>query len=423
MLRSFTAFFTFAMSLFAFSCTLFSTHSVAQDTMTHPSSPQKTMVEAVGQGLVIDGNISQAREIAMSDAKQQASLQASAYISTTQQLENGILEIDNMRISTLSTLRNIEIIDEKLRGNTLFVRIKAEVDTDTACLNGSSGNSFRKSVAFAAFPLAHPNQANLGQLSSISSGLSTALANRLRQESSVYPLNASQLQLFSNLNTASTQQLDNGVLTTLMSNAQQLDTQYIVSGVIRDLSMNDPSVMTESNWLKDTYNKLDYKSDKHLRHFSIDLFIHDGFSGSLLEQQHYETAGKWPLDSSKRTGFATPAFNDTDYGQKINALLDEISRDLVQSLRCLPFSSRITQVDNNQVWINSGLNSGLSRGDKLTVYRKNMFFNQTGQSTTELINTNLTLTLDDIQPTSARGRIDGSVSEHNIQPQDIVMFW
>lgn len=207
-----------------------------------------------------------------------------------------------------------------------------------------------------------------------------------------------------------------------MSNAQQLDTQYIVSGVIRDLSMNDPSVMTESNWLKDTYNKLDYKSDKHLRHFSIDLFIHDGFSGSLLEQQHYATAGKWPLDSSKRTGFATPAFNDTDYGQKINALLDEISRDLVQSLRCLPFSSRITQVDNNQVWINSGLNSGLSRGDKLTVYRKNMFLTKLGSQPLNL-STQIWLTLDDIQPTSARGRIDGSVSEHNIQPQDIVMFW
>lgn len=423
MLRSFTALFTPSSITLVFFCASLCFQCAADNSTYNPSAPKQTMVEATGQALVIDGNISKARDIAMSDAKQQASLQASAFISTTQQLENGILEIDNMRISTLSTLRNIEIIDEKMRGNTLFIRIKAEVDTETACSNGSSGNSFRKSVAFAAFPLAHPNQANLGQFSGIASGIAAQLASRLRQESSVYPLNASQLQLYSDVNTASTQQLDNGVLTTLMNNAQQLDAQYIVSGVIRDLSMNDPGVLTESNWLKDTYNKLDYKSDKHVRHFSLDLFIHDGFSGSLLEQKNYSTQGKWPLDSSKRTGFATPAFNDTEYGQHVNTLLDEISRELVQSLRCLPFSSRITQVDDDLIWINAGRSSGLNRGDKLTVYRKKMFFNPTGQATTELINTQLTLTLDDIQPTSARGRINGSVSEHNIQPQDIVMFW
>lgn len=382
-----------------------------------------TTVEATGQAFIYNSDLGKAREQAINDAKQQASLQAAAYISSTQQLEDGILEIDNMRISTLSSLSNIEILEEKLLDNKLHVRIRADIDTKTTCSNGNSGNSFRKTLAIAAFPLEHTTQANLGNIRDVESSLALQLTSRLNTFDGISALNAGNLLLHKQLGTATSRQLDDGTLTTMMAYTQQLDSQFIVSGIIRDVSMLDPGVSNEKNWLIDTYNKLDYKSKKHLRNFSVDLFIHDGYSGTLLEQKQYTTQGRWNLAPTEKTGFATPAFFSTDYGQNVKKLLDEISQDLSKSLRCLPFSARITRTEESSLWINAGKESGLKRGDKLTVYRKTMFYNQTSQTTTELINTRLTMTVDDVQATTVKGHINGSTAQHNIQPDDIVMFW
>ena len=382
-----------------------------------------TTIEATGQALIYNNDLGKAREQAITDAKQQASLQAAAFISSTQQLEDGILEIDNMRISTMGTLSNIEILEEKLIGNKLHVRIRADIDSQTTCTNGNSGNSFRKTVAIAAFPLEHPTQASLGDLRNIESNLALQLTSRLSSHDGISALNAGHLLLHKQLSTAASSQLDDGSLTTVMANTQQLDSQFIISGIIRDISMLNPSAINEKNWLVDSYNKLDFKSKKHQRNFSLDLFIHDGFSGILLEQKSYTTQGRWNHALTERTGFATPAFFQGDYGQHVKTLLDDISRDLTKSLRCLPFSARITRTEENHVWIRAGKSSGLKRGDKLSIYRKTMFYNQTSQATTELINTRLTMIVDDVQPTTVKGHIDGSTTQHNIQADDIVMFW
>ena len=382
-----------------------------------------TTIEAVGQANIYNNDIDTAREQAVNDAKQQASLQAAAYISSTQQIDDGVLEIDNLRISTLSHISNIEILDEQIYGNRLHVRIRADVKVETACPNGNSGNSFRKTVAIAAFPLETPTHASLGNLRNIESDLSGRLTSQLNKRTGVYALNAGRLLLHDNLNSATTRQLDDGTLTTVLAHTQQLDTQYIISGVIRDMSMLDPSTVSEQNWIKDTYNRLDYKSKKHIRNFAVDVFIHDGFSGVLLDQKSYQTQGRWLFSPTEQPRFATPAFNRSEYGESLTTLINNISADLGDSLRCLPFSARITQTDDNQVWINAGKSSGLSRGDKLTVLRKRTFYNPTGQSSVELINTRLSVMIEDVQPTSARGSLSGSASQQNIQPDDIVMFW
>lgn len=386
--------------------------------MAHAAS-----IEATGQAFLVDGDLGKAREQAINDAKRQASLQAAAYISSTQQLSNGILEIDNMRVSTLSTIRDIEVLDEKLFGNKLHVRIRAEVEVDTACENGGSGNSFRKTVAVSAFPVEQPAQKNLGGFRHIDSLLAKQLVERINRHPNLSALNAGHLQLQNPLSTAATHQLDNGALTTLMRHGQQLDTQYIVSGVVRDLSMVDPSVMQEENLFVSTYNRLDYKSDKHLRNFAIDLYIHDGFSGALIDQFSLATQGRWTLQPNQQTGFATPAFYEQAYGKAVADLLKDAAKQITEKLRCMPFSARITAAENNRLWIASGQRSGLKVGDKLSVYRKSVMYNASGPATTELINTQQTLTISDVQATSASGFIEGSTSQHNIQIDDIVIFW
>jgi hypothetical protein len=380
-----------------------------------------TWVEATGQSLLVNGDVKAARARAIDSAKEQALLQVAAYVSTTQEIENGVLSRDELSVASLGVVKQVEVVDETLKGDYLWVRIKAEVIPESMCPSGNAPNNLKKTVAFTAFAMTDPSQTNLGALSQIQSRLATVFTERSREARGIRALNAGQYQMFADPETASTLRLNTGALTQTLSHTSSLDVQYIVSGVIRDLSMTSPQALRETDWLKDTYNKLDYKSDKHQRHFVVDLFVHDAFSGGLVYQNQYHTQGKWPLDQSFRTGFDTPAFYKTGYGKAVSTLIDTMRDDIVSELKCQPFMASIDKAMNDQIWINAGQNSGLKSGDTLTVYRKNIYFNPTAEPTTELIATPLTLTIDVVQTMSAHGTVNGHVTEYNIQSDDLVI--
>ena len=344
-------------------------------------SAHAVVVEAQGQAIIANKDLTSAREAAIRDATQQASMQAAVYISSSQVVRDGILEIDNMQISTLGQVSNIEVVDEKVIGNTLIVRIRADVRIDEGCKNGVT-NSYNKSIAVTAFPLLSLRQANLGGLHSVSSDFPTQIAQLANNNSAFIIHNAGRLSIHAQAAQAPTHQLDDGALTSMQETVGQLSVNYIVSGVIRDMSMIDPSTHAETNFYIDLYNKLDYRSRKHLRNFEIELFLHDGMSGHLVSQKHYQTVGLWNLDPAVKTGFNTAAFFKQDYGQKINELQQTIINDLKTELECEPFSTRVTHVDDRRLWIDAGKQQGIKRGDKLTIYRKSTHYSPSMQAST-----------------------------------------
>ncbi len=378
------------------------------------------IIEAEGQARIINENIKAARENAIRDASQQAAMQAAVYVSSSQVVRDGILEIDNMQISTLGKVSNIEILDEKVIGNHLHIRIKADVLIDEGCKNGIT-NTYAKSVAFSAFPLAKQQQANLGALHNIASSFPATLINQIPETGNITSLKATHISLFPNLNQTPTTQLDDGTHSNALSATGHFHVNYIVSGVIRDIGMVDPRTHAEQNYFIDLYNRLDYKSRKHLRNFAIDLFIFDGFSGQLIKKEHYQTAGLWALDPSLHTGFATAAFHKQDYGQKVLALQQKIAKDLVETLRCEPFTTSISRVEDRTIWINAGRLQDVKVGDKLTLYRKETFFTPDMKANTQLINTRQTLVIDNVQQGFASGYINSAAASFNIRPGDIAI--
>lgn len=384
------------------------------------SSAYAVVVEAEGQAIIMNKDIVSAREAAIRDASQQASMQAAVYISSSQVVRDGILEIDNMQISTLGQVSEIEVINEKIIGSTLHLRIKANVHIDEGCSNGNN-NQYKKTIALAAFPLIAPAQASLGGFHNISSELPSMIGQHFNKTGGAVALDAGRINLHPNPIQASTSQLDDGTLTSMLSTIGQLDVNYVISGVIRDISMIDPRTHAETDYFLDLYNKLDYKSKRHLRNFEIDLFIHDGFSGHLVAQKHYQTAGLWNLDRTISTGFSTGQFTKQDYGQKVTALLGKITKELTTELKCEPFAIRITRVNDRTVWINAGKQQGLKRGDKLTIYRRSTFFTPQMQAKTELTNTQQTLTIENVQAGIASGQLSTAAASNNIRTGDLAI--
>ena len=382
-------------------------------------SAQAVVIEAEGQAIIIKGDLKSAREAAIKDASQQASMHAAVYISSNQVVRDGILEIDNMQISTLGRVSNIEILDEKIINNILHIRIKADVLIDTGCENGVT-NSYIKSIAVAAFPMVDMNQARIGNLHDAPVAFATELTQRINSKDKLTGYNASRVNLYPDPSLAATSTLSDGALTSMLGNINRMEVNYVISGVIRDMSMVDPRTHAEDNYFIDLYNRMDYLSKKHLRSFSVDLFVHDGFTGQLLMQENYMTAGLWNLDPTIKTGFTGAGFYKQDYGQKVSKLQQKIAKDLAEKLQCEPFTARINRVEDSNVWISAGSAQGLKRGDKLTIYRRSTFFTPDMRAQTQLNNTRQSITIEDAQGAFASGRLNGTVQQYNIRPGDLV---
>ncbi len=377
-------------------------------------------VEAQGQAPILNGDIVSARENAIRDASQQASMQAAVYVSGNQQIRDGILEIDNMQISTLGRVSNIELLQQQVVGHNLQVRIRAEVSFDTGCDNGST-NGYLKSVAVTAFPVQHYSQAQLGGLDNIVSALPAQLAHRLGQSGRVNAFKATHLNLYASLDSAASRQLDDGALTTVLDNSRQLAVQFILSGIVRDMSMLDQTAARDEHYFRDLARRLNPQGDHYQRNFVLDLFLHDAYSGTLLTEKRYQAQGLWNLATELKVGFGSASFNQQAYGRQINQLLTEISHELAQELRCRPFSALISRTDGKEVWLDVGRDSGLQRGDKLTVYHRSTFFDAALRPQTHLTNTRRTLVIDEVQATTTRALLMTDSHQSNILPGDIAI--
>lgn len=376
-------------------------------------------IEAEGTAIITNGDLITARRTAVNQAAEIATRQAATYVSSSSETRDGTLISDNTRISSSGLLQDIHVIEEQLKGNELTVRIRAQVSATQGCPGGLEETSYQRNIAFTAFPMTQPLQANAGGLHQIATLLPELLARELKQQPGFNSHAATQLTLHPNLNNAPTQMLDDGTLSNLQRNTEQTNMQYIVSGVIRDISQRSPQGAYEPNILVDLYHRVDTNNERNLRAFIMDVYIHDALSGGLVWQNRYMTAGRWNA-GQQLTGFATDAFWQQDYGQKVRRTMRQTVADINDALRCEPFTARITRTEQNRVWINAGELSGINPGDRLSVYRRYTHYDAMQIAYPEFTNTQRTLTIDSVQPNFASGTLNSGAGEINIQRDDIV---
>lgn len=376
-------------------------------------------IEAEGTATITNGDLITARRTAVNQAAEIATQQAATFVSSSSETRDGALIRDNTRITSSGLLHDIHVIEEQLKGNELTVKIRAQVTAALGCPGGMEETAYQRNIGFTAFPMTQPSQANAGGLHQIATLLPELLARELKQQPGFNSHTATHITLHPNLQNAPTQMLDDGALTNLQRHTEQTNMQYIVSGVIRDISQRNPQGAREPNILVDLYHRVDANNERNLRAFIMDVYIHDAFSGGLVWQNRYMTAGIWNA-SQQRTGFATDAFWQQDYGQKVRQTMRQTVANINEVLRCEPFSARITRTEQNRVWINAGELSGINTGDRLSVYRRFTHYDAMQIAYPEFTNTQRTLTIDSVQPNFASGTLNSGAGEINIQRDDIV---
>lgn len=381
--------------------------------------------EATGQARWDKANPILSREQALQHATDQIRQKAADYM-TSQHRErltrSGPQGHDSLDVYPTGAVNNVRVIEENIKKKTLYLTVVGDIELYMDCNEEKRDLPHHRTLAVTHFPLERPDEANTGYLHDIQFKFSNLLAYELGRSSYFFnAVDIGLINLVENPVQAPARLLPEGSITTALHHSEQFNVQYLVSGVIRSMALHNPAQPREPNLLVDLYNRSSLNPGFHNRNFELDVFVHDAFTGALISQKRYHMTGDWTLDPHIRAGFESPQFWQQDYGKKMREVIRVISNDIQLLLGCEPIRARITQTQQESVWINTGTDSGLRQGDKLRVYRRMTHYDSELRPYFELRDTGQLLTLEDVQPTMSRGRLPADSNTLNIQQDDIVI--
>ena len=377
-------------------------------------------ITAVGSAILVD-DMEESRDQAIRDALRQASLQMGGSIHSSQMLVDGLVTSDQMSLKTKGQFRHVRILQEKISHGILEVKLRAEFIEEGQCAT-NQGNGYRKAVAVAGFALQTPKQAVLGGLGNIEQHLPSVLANTINGRHRLHAMDSGHMLMFSSVDRAPSSQNNLQRLTNSVELAKELGAQFVISGVIRDLDMINPNAGVPQIWDR-PLDLIGLSREKRMRNLVLDVYVHDGISGALMFQNTYATAGEWEYGDRKHTGFATPIFWKSDYGQHVKKALSKIVEDLNTNLGCQPYMAKIIDTSGDFIRLDTGGSVGMRPGDELTVFRTSTFYNLDQQGLTQLKDTKVKATITQVQPRFAIAKLNKTPQRYAIQREDVVVAW
>lgn len=376
-------------------------------------------VQVTGKAPYMESNYSYSRELAREDAYQQAVMQHNARISSEQRMENGVITTDRIEISSDARVIRSQIKNEYIWKGTLNLVMDVELESAPVCPS-SQANQYKKKVAVLGFSLQVPDQARLGDLADIDRGFASALSQRLHQQGNLMVFENSHELMHAETINAPTRYTGQHTLTKAADFAKDIGVQFVVSGVIRDIGVEDSKTFSTSYWqrLSRAVNK---SNDK--RRFSVDLFVHDGFSGAIVWQRNFSIKSNWDEDLLSKVGFGSTEFWQGEYGRAVSGLIGDMAMMVEEKLRCQPFMTRISRVQGKTLHFASGAGTGIRPGDKLSVYRTFNFHDADRMKGVELTNVKTALTVSQVHPDFSSGTISVDPGRLNIQEDDLLIAW
>ncbi|GAA6134108.1 flagellar assembly protein FlgT [Oceaniserpentilla sp. 4NH20-0058] len=377
-------------------------------------------ITATGSAVLVE-DLEVSRDNAVRDALRQASLQMGGSIHSSQMLVDGLVTSDQTSLKTNGQFRHVRILQEKISHGILEIKLRAEFIQEGQCAM-NEGNGYRKAVAVAGFALQSPKQAVLGGLQNIEQHLPSVLANTLNGHHRLHAMDSGNVLMFNSVDRAPSSQNNLQRLSNSVELAKELGAQFVVSGVIRDLDMINPDAGVPQIWDK-PLNLIGLSREKRMRNFVLDVYVHDGISGALMFQNTYATAGEWEYDDYAKTGFATPIFWKSNYGEHVKDVISTVVDDLNSNLGCQPYMAKIIDAKGDFIRLDTGGSVGMRPGDELTVFRTSTFYNLDQQGLTQLHDTKVKATITQVQPRFAIARLDKTASRFAIQREDVVVAW
>lgn len=384
-----------------------------------PLSVKAEWVQVTGQADFDGTRYDLARDRARKDAIKQALFQAGVSVTSNQTMNNGKISKDYFSVSSEARIRKSVLQDEFVKKGVLNLVMNFDVEEVASCPD-SQAKSYRKKIAVLGFSVQAPEQLRFGGLNNLERGLASAMNQSLLGQDGLVVFEQSDLSLYNDIVNAPSHFTTQQTLTTAAEYAKQMGVQFVVSGVVRDISVEDPEAFSTSYWAK---LKRMSKAANINRRFSMDLFVHDGFSGAIVWQRSFSVSAPWESDMNDLTQFGTAEFWQEEYGRAVSQLVEGVATLINEQLQCQPFIARISRVDGKTLHFNTGASSGVRPGDKFSLYRTYNYYDADMLARTELTNTKTSLTVSQVHPAFASGSVSIDLGRINIQEDDLLIAW
>lgn len=308
-------------------------------------------------------------------------------------------------------LMDIKVVDEWQDEHSYHVQLLANLSDKPLC-----GSVYRKKIVATAFPMMKIDQLSNAESQDLLNGIPREINNLLMEKGDFIGINLSNTLLFSKPELApEILPAPNYYGSSILNIARQEDAQFILSGVIRDFKIENAQYLRGAGFLAEFKSLM--RDMVSRRGIGIDVYVYDGFSGALLFQHRYTDTilGDVALPAGYAVG--SELFNDTPAGHKIDQILHKAANDINQLLVCYPFASRVTDVTNNRIVIAAGAQNRVKVGDHFKVYPSIPNASGLGAAITE---SQGILTITDISPNAAMGKLDADAQIYSIHPGDWV---
>ncbi len=384
-----------------------------------PGGVMAEWVDVEGRAAIYRSDIAAAREAARRDALEQARLTAGGHLTAHDEVRDGRVVESSLSLRSDLRIGRVVQVAETVMDDWLSIQFRIQVLPQPVCPR-TEASRYRKNVVFTRFALDPSAHADIGGLFDADEHLPEMLMARLGTSAHLEVLNGSHLTLYENVATSPTVETDARVLTQVLSLARSLGAQFVVSGAVRSLAPLDEGTFGTSVWdgLLRTVGQAD-----RAREFVADLYVHDGFSGALLQHRRYRTEGEWGVALHDRVPLNSAAFAATDYGAAVLAEINGMAADVEGQVACQPFITRIRKVEDKTLMIESGATQGVKPGDLLQVYRTRQLFEGTRYQGTELKDVKLALRVNQVQPELAFGDLSVDPTRYNVQTDDLLVVW
>ncbi len=378
------------------------------------------IITVEGQAAIKNGTKLLARKMAIRDAIRQASLQNNSQISSHTVIRQNSILLDAVTLRTTALINNTQVIDEWVEAGIYHVRAIVRLTSGEMCTP-----QYRKRIVATAFPMVQPSHTSMLETDDLVSGIPREIANILTESGAYLGINRTQTVLYADPNLAP-QLIDAHPydIANNMTLAQKSHVQFVLSGVIRDLESSTAQYNRGSGvvaWFK-SFNRY-YFLDRSI---TIDIYVHDGYSGALLFQHRYKDQASGNILIPEHVMVGSEQFRDTDTGNKITKIINHAVHDIQQSLNCYPFYTRIVDIKNNQVFIDAGAQERLNIGDQLVVYSSLGTVNKL-YSEQEVLGHHKkptgVLTITEVNPLFAIGELEAPPHMLGIKTGDWVKSW
>lgn len=325
-----------------------------------------------------------AREAAIGDALRQIAITHRGGMLASSQVVDGLQTAESMMLGPLSLPGKTRVLSETLRDGLLLVRV--EHDTDAAdgeqkadsCQRAAMppGRFLARRIVTSYFQLERPADAgDLGSIATWFPGELVRLFNLRRETQALY---AGTMSVFPGGRMLEA----SAAADTVREIGRREGAQFVLAGRIIDTAVTrrGPRVDVFGSGTpsrQGTYYTgplagllgLSVRNVPVERRFEVEYWLYDTLSGGILLRDNLRRVARGDVHPQSSRVFNVDAMVESDYGQAMGQVLEEVAAKVSSAVQCLPFATRVARVEGDQVYLSAGALDGLAVRDRLVVYK------------------------------------------------------